>query len=379
MPWTPTTALPSALALALSILTFLALLASPPRHRALALTAPLLLLLYAFKHHMAITPWHAVNDTLARMMYIWGSYGGYVFLTVRVKPVVRVQAASGWRERWGFAGKVLYARRLRRCTRDTPHNLTRTQFLAHHASRALLFTATNHAWDTYIDPALRTHSPPGALAHRTAMVWDTCVGDMLYFSSIYSLFAVLWVCVLRLDAPHEWSLALFGSLADCWSVRRYWGVYWHDFIRESFAAHVQLLTRGVLGLRRGAVRRVVENGLVFAASGGAHAAVRWVQTGGQGEVWTVAVWFAAQIGPIVVEGVVGSVWGQSRARARVRDRLGGEVLGRLERMVGYGWVLAWMFWSVPKHLLTRQAWETERWEKRYEEVFSKVEETMKAL
>lgn len=52
-------------------------------------------------------------------------------------------------------------------------------------------------------------------------------------------------------------------------------------------------------------------------------------------------------------------------------------LGRLERAVGYAWIVCWMFWSVSKYLLTRHAWELESLRRRYPEVFSRVRQHVK--
>ncbi len=95
-----------------------------------------------------------------------------------------------------------------------------------------------------------------------------------------------------------------------------------------------------------------------------------MQTEGNGEIWTVALWYSAQILPILIEGVVQRIWGESSLRLRARSWVGGEILVRFERVIGYCWVFAWMFWSVPKYQLTRYAWEMESLRRRYPELFS---------
>ena len=204
------------------------------------------------------------------------------------------------------------------------------------------------------------------------MTWDVCVADMLYLESVFSIFALLWVCVLRLDEASEWSFSLFGPLASAYSVRRYWGVYWHDYIKESFSAYAKIVTRQWLKWHRpSAARRVVENSLVFVVSGLMHSLVRYVQTDGEGEVWTVALWYSAQMAPIVIEGVVQHLWRKSSLEAELHQWLGERAVWRLERTVGYVWVFGWMFWSVPKYLLTRHAWETANLRRKYPELFGR--------
>ncbi|KAF1923662.1 uncharacterized protein M421DRAFT_74716 [Didymella exigua CBS 183.55] len=387
--WTPTAALHPLLSTTLAALYVSSILAHPPRHRLSAFILLCAPVGYAFVHHLALTPWYALNDTFGRMLYIWLAYMSYAFLLVRVRPAVADRSA--WSERMRCAAKVLYTRHLGEyCTgrREPPHHLTRARFGLRHLAKAVLFLAVNTAYDAcLIPPALY---PPASFVRRlpsslsgdelrlrAMMTWDVCVADMLYFETVYSLFAMLWVCVFRFDDASEWSLSLFGKMADCSSVRAYWGAYWHDFINASFTAHIKLVTRRWSGLRKGGGRRLVENGLVFVVSGLMHSLVRCVQTDGNGEIWTVTLWYGAQMLPIVVEGVVQHFWLSSTLRRWLHFRLGEAVMMRLERAVGYAWVFCWMFWSVPKYLLTRHAWERENMHKRFPELFASPRERVK--
>lgn len=332
-------------------------------------------------------------------MYIWLAHVSWVVLIAGARPVDESGAELGegrWRERVRWGGKVVFARRVGgywpvwrrgrkekkteregeqgtwRRNGEVPHGLSRWGFTVHHCVRLVVCGVASWVCDVYFPSPSHSavSSSSSRLKSSLQMTWDTCVVDALYFSSHYSLAALLCVSVLRLDTPSEWSLSVFGSLADCWSVRRYWGVYWHDYIGASFSAHARLLTRRVLGWqRRSAVRRGVENACVFVASGLGHAAVRFVATEGRGEVWTVAVWYAAQMVPIVVEDVVGWVWGRSGVRSGMGQWVGEGVLRRAEKAVGYLWVFAWMFWSVPTYLMTRDKWEMEGWRRSHPELF----------
>jgi hypothetical protein len=46
-------------------------------------------------------------------------------------------------------------------------------------------------------------------------------------------------------------LSLFGPLSGAWSVRRYWGKHWHNYVYHSFSGHVKILTRQWLGFKGG--------------------------------------------------------------------------------------------------------------------------------
>lgn len=418
-PWIAPPTIPPLFTLFLAIAYALYILAYPPRHRALAFALFCIPVTHAFIHQLRFTPWFTINDTLGRMMYIWTVYMSYAFLIVRYEPDVR--KGEGWRVRLRQAGKVLFTRRMGRYfvsgesmmgegmvrwvavdRNDGRHHLSRNDFATHHVLKALLFFCANHFWTTpsavlsslfcssspsspSFSSSLAQTYPPDTLAPyqlylfswaiaictRTLLTWDTCIGDMLYFDSVYSLFAILWVCIFRLDEPDEWGTSLFGDLADCWTVRQYWGVYWHDYIRASFTAHTRLITRGVLRWENhSAARRAVESACVFGMSGLAHALVVYVQTEGRGEVWSIALWYSAQMLPIMVEGVVQTLWGRSRVKAAVRCRLGVREATRVERIVGYAWVLGWMLWSVPRYLRVRDAWEREYIRQRYPGAFA---------
>lgn len=376
--WIHPPTVPPLLILFVAIAYALYILAYPPRQRAPALALFCIPVVYAFVHQLHFTPCFTVNDTLGRMLYIWAAYMSYAFLIAKYKPVVNEE--SGWRVRLRQAGKVLFTRQLKKKKvalsthdlNDPHHHRIRHGFAIPHILKPLLFLSINHIVTIYTPTLSSSLAQPlpvlsaSALGTRVIMTWDTCIGDMLYFDSVYSLFALIWVFVLRLDEYDEWSESLFGSLVDCWSVRRYWGVYWHDYIRESFTAHVRLVTRGLLKWEKSsAVRRLVENACVFELSGLSHALVVYVQTKGRGEVWAVTLWYSAQILPIIVEEVLKVVWRRSTVRKGLQAWLDMEAVMILERIVGYAWVLGWMLWSVPLYMRTRHVWEMGNLRRRY--------------
>ncbi|OBT74656.1 hypothetical protein VF21_07014 [Pseudogymnoascus sp. 05NY08] len=42
----------------------------------------------------------------------------------------------------------------------------------------------------------------------------------------HDILAIFFVTLLRWDQPSQWP-ALFGSIAEAYSLRRFWGVFWH--------------------------------------------------------------------------------------------------------------------------------------------------------
>ena len=321
-----------------------------------------------------------INDTLGRVLYIEAAHVSNVLLIEKWNP--RFAETDGWKERFRLAGKVLYTRKLgsyrtvdvaqknKKCD-DIPGpsapQPTHLSFGLQHILQAVLCLEMRHLLEKFLWPADMDYDH--GLRLRLAMVYDICISDALWFTSLHSIFATLYVSILRLDMPHEWT-PLFGPLRSVYTVRRYWGIYWHDFIRESFSAHIKLITRRSCGWQNtGTLRRAVENSAVFVVSGAMHALMVFLQTQGRGNMSCVFMWFSGQMLPIMVEGVVWDLWVRSGVRARVEGRVGIEGVSKLERGFGYIWVFGWMMWSVPMYLLTKQKWELEDAATRYPMIF----------
>jgi hypothetical protein len=76
------------------------------------------------------------------------------------------------------------------------------------------------------------------LYDRTEIVFEWNIVKLWLYDSYHSCFAILYVGILQLDRAEEWSLSLFGPLSGAWSVRRYWGKHWHNYVYHSFSGHV---------------------------------------------------------------------------------------------------------------------------------------------
>ncbi|KAI4953643.1 hypothetical protein J4E91_002491 [Alternaria rosae] len=254
------------------------------------------------------------------------------------------------------------------------HGYSRWEFVGYHILKGLFYYGAQYAFSTYeeqyspsnLDPA--TYMTPALLSffHRLPILqdrrevfwrleytFDWCLASMWLYESYHSIFAVVWIGS-GLDGAEEWSKGLFGPLSAAWSVRRYWAKHWHNYVYHSFSGHIKCVTRGWLSMKRGAIStRLIENTLVFLASGFMHALVRWQQIP-LGDHWGIACWYIAQMLPIIIEMVVAHQW------RIVRKWLGfgtdSKWLNRFEYAVGYSWVIAWFLYSVPLYYETRIAW-----------------------
>ncbi|KAF1851344.1 uncharacterized protein K460DRAFT_270563 [Cucurbitaria berberidis CBS 394.84] len=384
--WTFESALVPIISTLLAFAYGLYLLAYPPQYKKLSILLLGLPVTYAFIHQLDLAPNWTVCDTFGRFLYIWYAHMSYEVLILEFTPPVGKEK-EGWTARMREAYKVLFDRNHTQLAKtiSTKHGYgSRWQFVAYHCVKASALYLAMAAWDAYESFLSTTRSVASTreqayffrrlassssplntreMYFRLETVFDWCIISMVLYEAYHSLCAVLFVGILRLDMPSEWSLSLCGGVAEAWSVRRYWGKHWHNYIYHSFSAHVKIVTRGWLGLGRGRLEtRLVENGLVFLVSGLMHSLVRWQQDP-DGDVWCITIWYVAQMLPIVVEDVVQIVWHYFRQRVGISgdDRR----VDTLETLVGYVWVLGWFMWSVPKYIHTSDAWAEDNFRGRY--------------
>ncbi|KAK3402304.1 hypothetical protein B0T20DRAFT_331755, partial [Sordaria brevicollis] len=67
-------------------------------------------------------------------------------------------------------------------------------------------------------------------------VWDTYI----LLTAAHNLLAALFVSVLQWDRPDEWP-ALFGSITEAYSLRRFWGRFWHRLHVTVFEAYLMAM------------------------------------------------------------------------------------------------------------------------------------------
>ena len=200
-------------------------------------------------------------------------------------------------------------------------------------------------------------APSGALTHRVAALrsvyalhwaWLT----YLILTAAHTFLAIIFVCVIRIDAPSEWP-PLFGSPLEAFSVRRVWGRFWHQLGTPSMLAYGRVVTRKILGLRSGSVAEKALLAMwVFAASGLVHALVTGktgdsVDVGGGGDLaWISSDWwflmlnFGAGLTEVVLSRIFIGKRGSQGPRRPVHLAL---------RLLGYSWVFAFFWCIVPPY------------------------------
>lgn len=419
--WSPVSAIPPILAIALCFAWSLYILAYPPLHKKLSIALLGLPTAYAFYHHEAIAPDFMLSDTIGRFLYIWYVHMSYEVVILEFAPAAQKDKDK---DKVGQAYRVLWDRnhapfleaKARELVREekrrdslqddddggqeaaqtvptlavttstattattttkrdvgTNHGYSYARFTRHHALQFIVLFSIITLYDkfrnyTYIHSFAFAMDPsPGSffrrlpaslgrdeLLYRAQCCWDWTVISLFEYELYYSLCALIFVSLLRFDAPSDWPLSLCGHLSEAWSMRQYWGKHWHNYIYHSFNAHTKILTRQWLGFRRGrTTTRLLENTIVFAVSGIMHTVVRWVQ-GSSGSHWPITYWYVGQMVPIILESVVQHYW--RMARKRVNTQKYGKSVHAFELAVGYAWVAGWFMWSVPKYNAAAAQW-----------------------
>ena len=149
--------------------------------------------------------------------------------------------------------------------------------------------------------------------------------------------AVLFSVILRWDEPCEWPL-LFGSLLEAYSLRRFWGQFWHRIVVRPYTTYGVYISRSCGITAKSPAEKIATAVFVFLLSGIAHSLVTW-QTIGCG-YWRDIGWFLINAVATVGETLVIKWWKRAvKPAGKTRS---------LHKVLGALWVFGFFFWSVPK-------------------------------
>ena len=160
--------------------------------------------------------------------------------------------------------------------------------------------------------------------------------------SAYHLALSVFFVTVGLDEPEEWP-TLYGSPWEMYSVRRFWGRFWHRSTFRTYIGYSNLVAEKILRLRRGTVaHKLCVEFTVFLVSGFTHALTTRA-LGFRSGHWEDIAWFCANFAAILFETAVQSL---------VRRVLGGSS-DRVGKVVGAVWLFSFFFWSLPKTQFTK--------------------------
>ncbi|KAJ6788703.1 hypothetical protein PWT90_02425 [Aphanocladium album] len=169
---------------------------------------------------------------------------------------------------------------------------------------------------------------------RTA---GTVVFWIIAYCMIYAMIHVPAVLAVGLGAstPDFWP-HLFGPLSELWTIRGFWGTFWHQRLRKTLTAFSDFLSDRILFIPRGTTLSTYTRlFFVFALSGLLHHPIDLIQGLASSEAGSLAFFLLQPVG-IVIEDAV-----QAATR--------GWPLPRWVRSVaGYVWVFAFLVCTTPR-------------------------------
>ncbi|KAH9999744.1 membrane bound O-acyl transferase family-domain-containing protein [Xylariaceae sp. FL0662B] len=179
--------------------------------------------------------------------------------------------------------------------------------------------------------------------------------NVLILESYHAVLAVVFVVILRFDNPDDWP-PLFGSPAEAWTVRRFWGKFWHRIASPSFASWSRLVSRRLLRCqpRSWLDKAVIAFGIFF-LSGVTHAIAAWRV--GQGDADRDLLFFCANFVVVGFELLISKIFRLAARRMRHEALLKDHRVQMFGKALGFVWVFAWFFWLAPRWLYPK----TLRW------------------
>lgn len=173
--------------------------------------------------------------------------------------------------------------------------------------------------------------------------WST----FAFLDGIHSALSIICVSVIGFDQPENWP-PLFGTLAQAYTINRFWSRFWHGLVVRPYMNFGSYLSRNILRFpRRSLAYRALVPLIVFFLSGLSHAGV--ARQLGDDCGWTRDItWFLVNYSVAMLEIVAAAMLrvvaircGSERQILRLQN-------SRYIKFLGFCWVYLFFFWSVPR-------------------------------
>ncbi|KAJ4292337.1 hypothetical protein N0V90_008997 [Kalmusia sp. IMI 367209] len=176
---------------------------------------------------------------------------------------------------------------------------------------------------------------------RAFMAWEWWIMSVFVLDAYNAVIAIVFVGLLRFDEPEEWP-TLFGNPLEAYSLRRFWGKFWHNLQSPACLSSGRLISRKILCLRRTSrSEKAFLAFWVFFISGINHGVAEYFTSDrGTARFADHLTFFLTNFAAITSE--------------IMADRVLKKVLGKnfydrgAKRVLGYLWVFGFFFWLVPK-------------------------------
>ena len=182
---------------------------------------------------------------------------------------------------------------------------------------------------------------PEATSHEVMIriwtVFDAFYSNWVIFAVVQHALASIRV-ILECDEP-DYFTAFHGRVTQSYTIRRFWGFFWHKLTERDFAALGRLISHRVAGLQPGTVAaRRCEEFNAFLISGVVHAMIT-VQLGFKCGYMEDILFFCLNYAAMLAEELV---------QQTISPHVGKWRNGPVGKGPGFLWVYGFFFWSLPK-------------------------------
>ncbi|KAJ5178574.1 uncharacterized protein N7500_001273 [Penicillium coprophilum] len=216
-------------------------------------------------------------------------------------------------------------------TKRDPKVIPRDRFLVRETAIAIWQFIT-------LDTLIHFLGPPGNFPgqkwreqlFQTLMAWF--VVSRIVISFYYRVASI--VSVSLGDSPSN-SPPIIGRMADMYTLRNFWGKFWHQMLRLPLTSTSNFLARDVLGLPRSSLERYVNVFIVFFLSGLVHVVIDSVRNVSPKELGTMSFFLSFVVGYMIEDGVL-ALW------KRTRGSQNNGLPAWWQRALGFCWVITWL-------------------------------------
>jgi Membrane bound O-acyl transferase family len=199
---------------------------------------------------------------------------------------------------------------------------------------------------------------PGELVDRTLITAGFWTCSYLFLQLLHSTLALICVGLppmSRYYGPADFP-PLFGSVAEMYTVRRFWGVFWHQVLRSPLSANASAVidalfppSRWCGDASRRLVRRYARILAIFALSGVSHVVGAVAEGTGWG-AWKGIMWFyTVNAGALIGEHAALELYRRTMHLQRQTENDPNST-GSWWRVLGYCWTSLWLVWCTPTYI-----------------------------
>jgi hypothetical protein len=186
------------------------------------------------------------------------------------------------------------------------------------------------------------------LALRLLLPLQWLWSNFLYLEVYHDCLAIIFVSILQIDGTQTWP-PLFGNITEAYTVKRFWGKFWHRIVARRLTTLAQPLSRHIFRSQPGSHLDKVGIAFgIFLFSGLGHAAVAW--RAGEGHETRDVMFYVANFAIGTVEVIVEKTLRRKRASLDLSETgaMKCRAIRLATRVVGYIWVYFWFVWLLPR-------------------------------